>query len=240
MSIPEPVFRSIQNETKVANCRYEQMQMSIGGAVHEATDMWRARQADFFKTPIAPLMDLSQAARQLEQKIGALNAGQLRWLNLCLEDAGEGVSVREYVVLMGALAQAVHMAKEHWEDERRPSSAEGLIAAHGLKPAARKVLAAQGYDRRKIAKMLGPLSGPGGPRYPALDFLVDRLRLAIEHKAGGRLTFDRKMRSGSLVKVLKLLRPHLDEGLVPSLLPWTAIEEAMRRSRRFAQKKRNI
>src|SRR5262245_45757137 len=73
---------------------------------------------------------------------------------------------------------------------------------------------------------------PGAPRgsrnYP-LHFLVGRLRTAIELEAGGRLSYERKTEGGTLVAVLELLRPHLDDGLIPDPLPWRALEQTTSR-----------
>lgn len=43
--------------------------------------------------------------------------------------------------------------------------------------------------------------------------------------AGGKLTFDKNYKKGTLVEVLKTLRPHLPRGVVPNALNWGTIQK---------------
>jgi hypothetical protein len=77
---------------------------------------------------------------------------------------------------------------------------------------------------------------PFGVRAKGLESLVEGLRDAIEAEGGGRLTYDRPNKGGNLVEALKLLRPHLAEGLIPNSLPWRAMEKMTRRRGRKTSK----
>jgi hypothetical protein len=200
--LPDSIFKKIAKTTGVDDLRYRQMQLSVRTAVDLATEMWRRKQIEFSKTPITPLIEVSQAVQHLLQKIKALDAGQMRMLEVCLEDEGDDdledapriqgyKGVREYNSLMGDLGQAAEKAIEvhRWNSSRRRPGA------------------------------------PRGPRNYPFRFLVGRLRTAIETEGGGRLSYERKTEGGTLVKVLELLRPHLDEGLIPDPLPWWALEQ---------------
>lgn len=52
-----------------------------------------------------------------------------------------------------------------------------------------------------------------------------RQLLACTAKAGGKLTFDKNSKKGTLKDVLVILRPHLPKGLVPNALPYGTIQK---------------
>ncbi len=201
-TLPDSTLKKIAKATGVDDPHYAKMQLSVRTAVLVATEMWRAKQTDFCKAPITPLVEVSQAVRHLLQKIGALDSGQMRMLQVCLEDEAdedgggdlrthEYKAVQEYKTLIHDLGQAADKAVgvHQWNSSRRRPGA------------------------------------PRGPRNYPFRFLVGRLRTAIEFEATGRLTYERKTEGGTLVKVLELLRPHVDEGLIPDPLPWSALEQ---------------
>jgi len=193
---PDSVLRDIANATGVDDRRFVQMELSVRCAIEVATEMWRAKQIDFRRAPGKPLVEVMQAARELRQKLKALDAGARQVLAVCLEvedQEGDGLRIQDYKQLIDDLAQAAEDAVDlyDWNMSRR---------------------------RSRVGR-------PPGPRNRPLHFLVMRLRTAIEFEAGGRLSYERKTEGGTLVSVLELLRPHLDEGLIPEPLPWRALEE---------------
>lgn len=222
-ALPNSILKKIAKATGVDDLRYGQMQLSVRTAVDIATEMWRCKQTVFSKTPITPLIEVSQAVQHLLLKIRALDAGQMRMLEVCLEDEEEDEddvedapriqgykAVREYKALIDDLGQA----------------AEKAIEVHRWDPSHRRLAGLGGEGLRARPDRKGRRPGaPRGPRNYPFRFLVGRLRTAIEAEAGGRLSYERKTEGGTLVKVLELLRPHLDEGLIPDPLPWWALEQ---------------
>ncbi len=256
--LPESLYKEIAKLTRVDDVHYMQMRLSVQGAIGSAVDQWRAELTDFYKSSLKPLVEMRQAARDLVQKIGALDAGQIRMLQICLEGEDDGDAdsqiqgrklVTEYNALIDDLVQAVEKTIEmHREgpfvgfdnrargeiddypphgvmaflcvgDERQPLGVyPDRAAARGAVDEAKRTRAARGGRPR------------GRVRYPALQSLVRWLHRAIVYEAKGRrLTYDRKMQKGSLVDVLELLRPYVDEGLIPDPLPWHAIEQSIPR-----------
>src|SRR6266404_8008138 len=88
-ALPNSILKKIAKATGVDDLRYGQMQLSVRTAVDIATEMWRCKQTVFSKTPITPLIEVSQAVQHLLLKIRALDAGQMRMLEVCLEDEDE-------------------------------------------------------------------------------------------------------------------------------------------------------
>jgi hypothetical protein len=254
--LPESLFKEIAKLTRVDDLHYMQMRLSVDGAVRSSIDQWRAEQTDFYKSPLKPLVDVRQAARDLARKIDALDAGQMRMLQICLQDEDDDgnteihrhKAVGEYTALIDDLADAVEKAIEMHRET--PSAAFGGPARgefDDCPPDGVIAFLCVGDERQQLGTYPNRMAAiravqeakqvhnetsrrrggrPRGPRYPALQSLVGWLHRAIVYEAKGRLTYDRKMQKGSLVDVLELLRPYVDGGLIPDPLPWHVIEQA--------------
>jgi hypothetical protein len=84
----------------------------------------------------------------------------------------------------------------------------------------------------------GPPAFPGVLRHrvsrrrdPMFEFVIRHLRLwATEHR--GRFTFSKRNSSGTLLKALDILRPHLPRRVVPNALPLTTMDRVIAAQRK--------
>jgi hypothetical protein len=126
-SLPESLYKEIAKLTRVDDLHYMQMRLAVLGAIGSGVGQWRAEQTDFFKSSLKPLMEVRQAARDLVRKISLLDPGQMRMLQICLEDEDdidvhqeirEHKVVREYRALIDDFAEAVERAIEMRRENR--------------------------------------------------------------------------------------------------------------------------
>jgi hypothetical protein len=86
-------------------------------------------------------------------------------------------------------------------------------------------LAAAAKDASELRKNSSKQKGrPRGPENYPFNLLILGIFRAIEQEGGGKVTYERKTKGGTLVKTLKLLEPFMPPGAIPKPLPWRLLE----------------
>jgi hypothetical protein len=199
--IPVEVLEEIGEIAGVSESSRTQVRLSIRSVCEIAAMSWRRRNSDPFSAPVRQsLRPIQRLAKELHRQIAGLDHEARRLLHICAEDAEDGYRL---------------VPTDHGR-HRNITIDDYAAAVDDLAAAAKRVI--------ELGDKKRPPGAPKGSRYPELELLIGQLRRAIEHEGGGSLTYNRHAEGGTLVTVLKLLRPHLPLGLIPRRLPWRALE----------------